>query len=335
MTAESKLAFYSIALEAAAVAALFKGPYFLRISTFLTLHAAACAVSAGPAWRLLPERYRHPRTLSLTLIFSLLFTVSIAGFAAIAFMNAYLLRYQKKLELLKAELLDQDRLESDVLAMPSRSLGEGAVRTLANSQDASTAARLRTVIMLSEISAEIPRHIRLLKESVKSPDDSVRMFSFSMIDAMEKRLNDQIHAKLGAFRLETDEKEKAAAARELASLYWEYVYTGLADKEYRELMVREAENYATLALRSMKEDPMLQSLLGRIALSRGRNEEALAHFKAAMAHCRNPDRFLPYIAEIHYLKRDFRAVREVFAGHSGFTHDPALVPLVALWTAPS
>lgn len=333
MTAETKLALYSVSLETAAIASLFKGPYFLRITSFLTLHSAACAVSAGPAWRLMPEKYRHPRALSLSLVFALLFTVSIAGFAVLAFFSIYLLHSQKKLEMIKAVLLDQDRLEADVLAMPTRKMGESALKTLSSGTASSPEARMRTVIMLSEITTEMPKHVRLLKETIKSPDDSVRMFSFSMIDAMEKRINDQIHAKLALFRDAPSAQTKAPAARELASLYWEYVYTGLADKEYRDIMTREAENYALLALRHLRQDPMLLALMGRIFLSRRRSEEALNYFQEALAHSSTPDRILPYIAEILYLRRDYAAVRETFRGHSGFSHDPALMPLVQLWTA--
>ncbi|MGD9642147.1 MAG: tetratricopeptide repeat protein [Elusimicrobiales bacterium] len=333
MTAETKLILYSVALETAAIASLFKGPYFLRITSFLTLHAAACAISAGPACGLLPEKYRHPRVLSLSLIFSLLFTVSLAGFAGLAFFTVYLMRSQKNLGLVKAALLNQDRLDSGTLSMPGRGMGEGAIKALCTGAASSPQARMRTVMMISEISSEIPKHVRLLKESIKSPDDSVRMFSFSMVDSMEKRLNDQIHSKLALFRDAHSAGEKAPAARELASLYWEYVYTGLADKEYRDIMTREAENYALLAMLHLREDPMLLSLMGRICLSRRRYDDALKYFREAMSHCRNPDRFRPYIAEILYIRRDYAAVRETFRGHSGFTHDPALVPIVQLWTA--
>jgi len=178
----------------------------------------------------------------------------------------------------------------------------------------------------------MPKHVRLLKESVRSPDDSVRMFSFGMVDAMEKRINDQIHSRLVQFRAAATEDGKAAAARELAALYWEYVYTGLADKEYRVIMMREAGNYAELALRRMKDDPVLLSLLGRIALSGRRYDDALRYFQDAMARSPNPDKLLPYIAEIYYIRRDYASVRKVFAEHSGFTHDPTLAPLVSLWT---
>ena len=153
-----------------------------------------------------------------------------------------------------------------------------------------------------------------------------------MVDGMEKRLNDQIHAKLAVFREAPTAAEKAPAARELASLYWEYVYTGLTDQEYSQLMTREAENYAVIALRHLREDPMLLALMGRISLARGRHDQALKYFHEAMAHCRNPDRFLPYVAEIHYGLGHYAAVRDTFTGHSGFTHDPALRPLVELWT---
>lgn len=332
MTAESKLVLYAVSLETAAFGALLKGPYFLRISSFLTLHAAASAIAAGPVWRLMPQKYRHPRALALSLVFALLFTVSIVGFAALVLFNIYLLRAQKNVPIIKAELLDQDRIESDILSMPKRNMGEAALRAVTGNESASPELRMRTVMVLSDITTEIPKHMGLLKESIKSTDDSVRMFSFSMVDAMEKRLNDQIHSKLAVFRDAPSAAEKAPAARELASLYWEYVYTGLADGDYREIMTREAENYAVIALRHLREDPMLLSLMGKIRLARGRNDEALNYFREAMSHCPNPDRFLPYIAEIQYRRGQYAAVRETFAGHSGFTNDPALRPIVELWT---
>ncbi len=200
MTADAKLTLYSFSLEAAAIASLFKGPYFMRVSTFLTLHSAACFISAAPVWRLMPERYRHPRARSLALVFALLFTVSIAGFAALVFINAYLLRKQKKLDLIKAEVVSQDRLSPDALAMPTVKMGEGALRALSSGNFTSQESRMRTVMMLNEITAEMPKHVSLLKESIRSQDDSVRMFSFGMIDSMEKRINDQIHSKLEQFR---------------------------------------------------------------------------------------------------------------------------------------
>ncbi|OGS17211.1 MAG: hypothetical protein A2234_03780 [Elusimicrobia bacterium RIFOXYA2_FULL_58_8] len=330
MTQEFKLLMYAAGFEAAAFGVLLKGHYFLEVSSFLTLHAAASALASLPAWRLLPERYRKPKIGGLAFVFTVIFSVSAIGYLLLMYINTVLLRTQKPVRVVKAAFVDPEGVEPDMIAMPVRRMGEAGVREISENSAISREAKLRVVLLLSEITAELPRHMRLLKSGIKSPDDEVRMFSFSIIDAMEKRLSNHIHAKLEEFKTGIPEKE-IPAAKELSALYWEYVYIGLVDEDYRAIMLKESENYARIALKFLPEDPAVLAMMGKISLAKKDRASALDYFERACARSTNPSRFAPYIAESFYLKREFNKVKETLADHDAFKFDPLMRPVAELW----
>jgi tetratricopeptide (TPR) repeat protein len=330
MTPEAKLLLYAAGFETAAFGVLLSGQYFVEVSAFLALHAAASALASLPAWRLLPEKYRHPRLGGLAFVFAVIFSVSAAGYLLLFYINTVLLRTQKPIKTIKASFVNAEDIEPDMIALPVRRMGEAAIMEIGGNASINREAKLKAVLLLSEITAGLPRNLRLLKSGIKSADDEVRMFSFSILDAMEKKLSNHIHAKLEEFKTGLPDKE-IPAARELSSLYWEYVYIGLVDEDYRAIMLKESENYARIALKFLPDDPAVLAMMGKISLAKKDRASALGYFERARARCTNPARFAPYIAEAFYLKREFGRVKETLADHDAFKFDPLMSPVAELW----
>ncbi len=330
MTAETKLLAYAAGLEAAAFGSLLAGSYFVQLSAFLLFHSGASALAALPAWRLLPEKYRRPRLATMAFVFMVVFSVSAVGYLLLLWLNAVLLRRQQERRVVRASFLDTEALQSDLVAMPVRRMGEAAVQAIGGNEAVSRDMRMRAVLLLSEMSVEMPGSMHLLKSGVRSQDDEVRMFSFSVIDSLEKRITGKIHERLQDFK-NGDGDKQGRAARELAALYWEYVHLGIVDEDFCRIMMRESENYARIAQKHLPEDPELLMILGKIALSRGNRDEALDCFTRGREKCSNPARFAAYLAEAYYDEKKYREAGAVMRAYPAYKFDPLMSPVAALW----
>ncbi len=318
----------SLVCEAFAIYILVQGEIELYVEVFLAFHLFASLSIALCIWFFLPEKYKYPTKYSVALLALFNFVAPI--FALLAFMvYIYIWRSYKESVELDYEKVGYGELFEERIALSKRRFGESSLNMLAKREGAPVDLRLKAFTLLKEL--QTPKSIGLIKEGLKDKNDEIRLYSFSVVDSLEKELNGKIHEVLNRYKDEKSDKMKAQYAEQLAKLYWEYIYTGISDLELRKFLCDKVEFYAKKAVRKYSKDPDLFVLMGKVELKRGDIEKAKLYFQKAVENGASEYRALPFLAEIYYYGGEFGKVKEIFSKQSHLKLDPYLYPIVSLW----
>lgn len=233
-----------------------------------------------------------------------------------------------------------------------RVFGEGSLNDLIHSKYAPKSKKLRA---LNVLSANIsPANLRIIKQTLSSTDDEIRMFGYAIIDKAEKRLTKNIHIqteKLKAADSTANLKDAAQACRELAFLYWELLYTELSHESLNEEFLDQVEKFALSARRHylliLNEIPLqshdehllintnlskLHLLLGRVYMKRDLYEHALTEFIVAQELRDDDTSFvLPYIAEVYFLTGKYRIVASILSKLQTLSINSTVYPILEQW----
>jgi len=171
----------------------------------------------------------------------------------------------------------------------------------------------------------------LIKAGLQDPDDEIRLLSFSVIDKVEKKISEEIHRNLIKLKYEKDKREIGRIYSRLTGLYWEIVYTGIADPEISEFYLTEAEKYAKLSIDFAGEDPYINLLLGKIYLLKGCNDASAKHFQKALSFGIPEFKVAPYLAELYFRMGRYSKIKDIMKEYRYLKYDPFFYPVAVLW----
>ena len=220
----------------------------------------------------------------------------------------------------------------------ARTCGEGGMQNYINNEYLPHHLRMQA---LTSVSKQKNREsLAFIKQAILSPDDEIRLFSFSVLDKFEKDLNSQIYINLELFNdMTQSSKEKASTAKVLAFLYWDMIYFDLSEGPLKKFSIDQSYFYAQKSL-SLTPDTegdsnhqnTLLTLLGKICFDRGEFEQAMDHFNKALIKSQNSDFIVPYLAEIHYRNGNYEEVLRLFENAKGLLINERMYPLAKQWT---
>jgi hypothetical protein len=195
--------------------------------------------------------HKNNRITNILFLFLFNLAMPIIGYIFSIWVAIYLknVSYQKKV--VNTNILNLDEFGMTFLKV-ERIFGEGSMVELMNSQYAPRSKKLKA---LSSLSASLsPANLRIIRSTLSSRDDEIRMFGYSTINKAEKAINIKINKHLEIYNEESqkesalqDESRLALAAKELATLYWELVYTELSHESLKEGFLKEVKKYITIA----------------------------------------------------------------------------------------
>ena len=185
--------------------------------------------------------HRNNFLVSFFWFFLYTFCLPIIGYFSTLWVTRYLANVEYEIKQIKTGIINLDEFNISFLQV-QRIFGEGAMTTTILNPDIPRSKRLKA---LSALAAQItPLTLKIIEQTLSSPDDEIRLYGYSIINKIEKRLNDDISKYLQIYRESDDKKEqKYIAAKELAFLYWEYIYTELADESLTKSFLKEVEKY--------------------------------------------------------------------------------------------
>jgi len=270
--------------------------------------------------------------------------------------------YEKKV--IHTNVLNLDEFGMSFLKV-ERIFGEGSMSDLMTSQYAPKAKKLKA---LSSLAANIsPVNLQIVRETLKSTDDEIRMFGYAVINKAEKTLNQKINKHLEIIHNQVQKGENkdnakvAISSKELAFLYWEMVYTELSHDSLKNNFLNQSIIYIELSKdyyndkideycaggnckeyisdrekielqEAYRATSSLYMLMGRIHLLRGNHEAAKAEFTVAQELLPNNDSFiLPYLAEVYYLTGKYDIVKSLLNRTEGLELNATLHPIVEQW----
>ena len=171
-------------------------------------------------------------------LFSLLFNISIPflGYFFTIWLFWYMVKVKYEEKILDTNVLDLDEFGESFLEV-ERLFGEGSMISMMNNEYVPRSKKLKALSTLSSNNA--PVSLQVVKQTLASSDDEIRMFGYAIINKAEKALNEKINENLAIISKEVskgnkkDEQIIAFASKELAYLYWEMVYTELAHESLK------------------------------------------------------------------------------------------------------
>ncbi len=190
----------------------------------------------------------NPKT-SAAFLFLFIFTTPIIGYVAAIWIAWYLRNIKYTQKVTNTNILNLDEFGISFFKV-ERIFGEGSMVNLMKSKYAPKSKKLKALSTLA--SSVTPANLRIVRETLSSTDDEIRMFGYAIMNKAEKSLSMKINKYLSVYNEEMQKKEKneqriAEAAKEIAPLYWEMIYTELSHESLRESFLTEVVKYATIA----------------------------------------------------------------------------------------
>ena len=291
--------------------------------------------------------------LSSFLFFSLFnLSLPIIGYMISIWVVWYLrnIKYDKKVT--NTNILNLDEFGISFLNV-ERIFGEGSMAHLLKNKYAPKSKKLKALSSLA--ASRSPANLRIIRQTLSSNDDEIRMFGYAIINKIEKNLSTKINHYLTLYN-EEKLKEKnspeivANAAMELAFLYWEMVYTELSHDSLKDNFLEEVIKYATFAkefylkslkesnnpntLKSLKDEKLMKVyvLLGRVYMSKKEYSLASTEFTIAQElHASNSSYILPYLAEVHFLQGNYKVVNSILQEATDLGLNATLFSVVEQW----
>jgi len=194
--------------------------------------------------------HKNNRKSNIFFIFLFNFAMPVVGYIFSVWITWYLknITYEKKVS--NTNILNLDEFGISFLKV-ERIFGEGSMSELMNSEYAPRSKKLKALSSLSHTLS--PANLRIIRSTLSSTDDEIRMFGYATINKAEKSLSIKINTNLEIYKEEQskiihkDLEKEANAAKELAMLYWEMVYTELSHESLKYGFLTEVKKYVKIA----------------------------------------------------------------------------------------
>ncbi len=204
--------------------------------------------------------HKNNRITNFMFMFLFNFSMPFVGYFFSAWISLYLKNIKYDKVVLNTNILNLDEFGMSFLKV-ERIFGEGSMMDLMNSEYAPKSKKLKALSSLANNAS--PANLKIIRQTLSSSDDEIRMFGYAIINKAEKSLNVKINHQLERYneskafvsKLENDEDikiygseeknrvELADSARELAFLYWELVYTELSHESLKDDFLKEVIKY--------------------------------------------------------------------------------------------
>ena len=311
--------------------------------------------------------HRYNDLHAFLMLFLLNFSMPVVGYMSAMWIAFYLRSVVYEKHETMTHTLNLDEFE-EVFAHTKRIFGESALLEMMNNPYIPKSKKLQA---LAEISQNLtPVNIRVVKETLKSEDDEVRMFGYAILNKKEQSLNRRINEILQELQSGTDEEREAYLKKELALLYWDLVYYGFAqdvlENEFLEMIYAyddEAEHYFRSAIMELKErlDHLLDNqeedlkgyllgelrrvyeeyieikvLKGKLKMRQKEYTEAIEEFTIALSVAEDEldmdlSYIYPYVAEIYYNEGRYHLTSKIMQKARNLEYNTKLYPLVMQW----
>ncbi|MCJ0765427.1 tetratricopeptide repeat protein [Variovorax terrae] len=307
-----KLATLAFSAEVASLALLDRDSSELVLAGYFALHALASALSAGLAWTLLPAPYRQPRVPAFALLFCFGFFIPGLGVVATVLTVQIAQRFPKILRTERYVQVAMPEFSTVQQEATARSdLRAGDARHILKDHSLPLETRLRVLVALQSMrpKAAVP----LLQGLLSDPSEDIRLLAYSMVDAWEKDLSEQIRStqlRLQAARQQDDRAPLVNALQRLAELHWQQADTGLARGDLRRFALQQAQKHCEDVLMLEAHAPGTWRLYARVLIELDQLAAAARALSLARKLRMPPAQVWPLMAHIAYLRRDYDGVRK-------------------------
>jgi vacuolar-type H+-ATPase subunit D/Vma8 len=169
-------------------------------------------------------------------------------------------------------------------------------------------------------------NIGKIKHFLSDSSDETRLYAFALVSSFEKKLNDRITEIHNKIRDEEDGNILENHIFELAQIYWQFIYHGVADEQLTGFYTKKIE----VILHSITQKPNAFVLLGKIHIFNKKYYEAQEAFDKAIELGVPQNAISTFLAEIKYGQKKYNEVSKYILPKQ-FNFDLRLKPLVNIW----
>jgi len=315
----------------------------------------------------------HKNNQIAIFLFTLALNIALpfVGYFATIWLFWYMLNITYDKKVLNTNVLNLDEFKSSFLKV-ERNFGEGSMINLIRNAYIPKSKKIRALSMLATNTS--PLALSIVKQTLTSDDDEIRMFGYAILNKMEKALNEKINLNLDIIRLESiqgenkDHKKIALAAKELAFLYWEMIYTEISHESLKKNFLNSSILYLIMAkdyyltaisdiiknINKLKEDdPQLKieknnleetyltcsnlfTLMGKVYLKKQKYDKAKESFTMAEELLFEKSiAILPYLAEVYFITKKYSITKSILNHSKELKLNPKLYPITQQWEAVS
>lgn len=202
--------------------------------------------------------HKNNRITNIAFMFLFNYTMPVIGYIFSIWITWYLKNIKYEKIVLHTNILNLDEFRLSFLKI-ERIFGEGSMKELMTSEYASKSKKLKALSSLSNNHS--PENLKVIRETLSSKDDEIRMFGYAIINKAEKNLNVKMNKQLQKYntskaflslvdesdeldeRVEEERENVAEAANALAHLYWEMIYTELSHESLKQGFLEEVVKY--------------------------------------------------------------------------------------------
>jgi len=195
------------------------------------------------------SQHKHNTRNLFLFFFTFTFSLPFIGYFSSLWVIWYLkhVKYQKTLY--NTNILNIDEFGISFLKV-ERVFGEGSMKDVLKNQYVPKSKKLKALSTLANNIS--PANLRIIKQTLSSSDDEIRLYGYAIINKAELRLNSKINKYLSVIEEEKKKKRPnketvAFASKELAFLYWEMIYTELSHESLKESFINKVEQYLKTA----------------------------------------------------------------------------------------
>ena len=281
---------------------------FESLGTFYVIHGLISLVAAVIATYFLKKKFKDQTFF--VILFFLMFNIVLVGvgYVLTAGIVYYLRSVQYETTLKNVNYINMIEFENEFQEI-NRIFGEASFDTLLSNDTTKTALPMKALVSLSENITK--KNMILIKNSLSHKNDEVRLYSFAIIDKIERDINGKIHSKIQELQQSNNHALNLQLAEELSFLYWDLAYYKLSDKDLQKYILEEVKKYASMVLDSYPKHEKINILLGKVYLKEGEYDKAEVCFKELVSQKGETDYIIPYLAEIYFTKKDFTSLKKL------------------------
>jgi len=316
----------------------------------------------------------HKYNQTAAFLFLFLFNTSIPflGYFFTLWLIWYMVNIKYEKSVAHTNIINLDEFQTTFLKV-SRVFGEGSLINLMDNHYVPQSKKIKALSILA--SSDTPVSLHIIKQTLTSTDDEVRMFGYAILNKTEKSINARIDTYLQVIysqnsKTDKDEEKIAFAAKELAFLYWELVYTEISHDSLKSNFLSSAITYVEMAkeyyiplldviVQSIEEhekkDVIFQdldglrrkrkkleetyavcaklfTLMGRIYMHQKEYEKAKGEFTVAKELLpEHSTLIIPYLAEVYYITKKYRIVKTMINQTKELKLNAKLYPVITQW----
>ena len=244
--------------------------------------------------------YKNNRIMATLFIFLFNMAIPVLGYIFTLWLTWYLTHVKYEQKVISTNILNLDTFKNTFMKI-ERTFGEGSMINLLNNSYVPKAKKLRALAALAATPS--PASLAIIKQTLSSSDDEIRLYGYSILNNLEKKINSKINKNLQFIQEKTldkkskeDKKQIANAAMNLAFSYWELVYMELSHESLKNNFLNSSINYIEAAkeffikyieklsaeLETLKKDPLQKKQLHIIEEELQEAYEKLSHLYTLM-----------------------------------------------------